>query len=62
MNLSTVSHRYGYGLMDALAMVQLAEQWTTVPQQRICTTEVIRVNQYVLVFVVISHIFVTVAQ
>lgn len=31
-----VSHKFGYGLMDAGAMVELAEQWTTVPAQHIC--------------------------
>ena len=40
-----VSHRYGYGLMDAEAMVKLAERWTTVPQQQICITEPVVVNQ-----------------
>ncbi|XP_052279623.1 furin-like protease kpc-1 isoform X3 [Dreissena polymorpha] len=31
-----VSHSFGYGLMDAAAMVQLARNWTTVPPQHIC--------------------------
>ncbi|XP_068246773.1 furin-like protease 1, isoforms 1/1-X/2 [Palaemon carinicauda] len=31
-----VSHRFGYGLMDAYAMVQLARNWTSVPIQRKC--------------------------
>ncbi|XP_066953849.1 furin-like protease 1 [Macrobrachium rosenbergii] len=31
-----VSHRFGYGLMDAYAMVQLARNWTSVPVQRKC--------------------------
>uniref|UniRef100_A0A2M4DS50 furin n=1 Tax=Anopheles darlingi TaxID=43151 RepID=A0A2M4DS50_ANODA len=31
-----VSHKFGYGLMDAGAMVSLAEQWTSVPSQHIC--------------------------
>ncbi|XP_033231362.1 furin-like protease 2 isoform X2 [Belonocnema kinseyi] len=31
-----VSHKFGYGLMDAGAMVSLAEQWTNVPPQHIC--------------------------
>ena len=52
-----VSHRYGYGLMDALAMVQLAKRWTTVPQQRICSTDVIKVNQYVSEFSAREHIY-----
>lgn len=34
--LFTVSHRYGYGLMDAGAMVELAQSWTNVPTQRTC--------------------------
>ena len=35
MNRS-VSHSYGYGLMDAEAMVRLATTWQLVPQQRSC--------------------------
>lgn len=31
-----VSHKFGYGLMDAGAMVSLAEKWTSVPAQHIC--------------------------
>lgn len=31
-----VSHKFGYGLMDAGAMVTLAEQWMPVPNQHIC--------------------------
>ncbi|KAM7539931.1 hypothetical protein Aperf_G00000040082 [Anoplocephala perfoliata] len=31
-----VSHAFGYGLMDAATMVDLALNWTTVPPQRIC--------------------------
>ncbi|XP_055333542.1 uncharacterized protein LOC129585051 [Paramacrobiotus metropolitanus] len=34
-----VSTKFGYGLMDADRMVQLAEKWTTVPEQHICYTE-----------------------
>ncbi|XP_016951901.1 furin-like protease 2 isoform X4 [Drosophila biarmipes] len=30
------SHKFGYGLMDAGAMVSLAEQWSSVPPQHIC--------------------------
>ncbi|CAL4067446.1 unnamed protein product, partial [Meganyctiphanes norvegica] len=33
-----VSHKFGYGLMDAGRMVALAEDWTTVPPQHICQT------------------------
>ena len=31
-----VSHNYGYGLMDAEAMVQLARDWVTMPAQQHC--------------------------
>lgn len=31
-----VSHKFGYGLMDAGGMVDLAEKWGTVPAQHIC--------------------------
>ncbi|KAK9878880.1 hypothetical protein WA026_003709 [Henosepilachna vigintioctopunctata] len=31
-----VSHKFGYGLMDAAALVDLAEIWTSVPPQHIC--------------------------
>lgn len=31
-----VSHKFGYGLMDAGAIVSLAEQWNLVPPQHIC--------------------------
>lgn len=31
-----VSHSFGYGLMDAAAMVKLAKVWKTVPEQQKC--------------------------
>ncbi|XP_054160265.1 furin-like protease 1, isoforms 1/1-X/2 isoform X4 [Oppia nitens] len=31
-----VSHSFGYGLLDANAMVDLAKQWVTVPSQKLC--------------------------
>jgi hypothetical protein len=31
-----VSHAFGFGLMDAGAMVRLALNWTTVPEQMVC--------------------------
>lgn len=31
-----VSHSFGYGLMDAAAMVRLARNWETVPEQQRC--------------------------
>ena len=40
------SHRYGYGLMDAGAMVSLAKEWKTVPIQRICTKAIISRNNH----------------
>ncbi|EPY77987.1 hypothetical protein CB1_001144025 [Camelus ferus] len=36
ISFSAVSHLYGFGLMDAEAMVMEAEKWTTVPQQHVC--------------------------
>ncbi|XP_033124087.1 furin-like isoform X2 [Anneissia japonica] len=36
-----VSHAYGFGLMDAGAMVAMAERWNIVPQQHICTEEAV---------------------
>jgi len=32
-----VSHHFGFGLLDAGAMVELAMEWQTVPRQRHCT-------------------------
>lgn len=32
----TVSHSYGYGLLDAGAMVAMAQNWTTVGPQHQC--------------------------
>lgn len=31
-----VSHSFGYGMMDAAAMVSLAKNWVTVPPQKVC--------------------------
>ena len=31
-----VSHRFGYGMMDAFAMVKLAKNWVNVAPQRSC--------------------------
>ncbi|NXL27817.1 FURIN protein, partial [Glaucidium brasilianum] len=36
-----VSHSYGYGLLDAGAMVSLARNWTTVGPQRKCVIDVL---------------------
>ena len=32
-----VSHHFGFGLLDAGAMVELAMEWRTVPAHRHCT-------------------------
>lgn len=40
-SLSAVSHSYGYGLLDAGAMVSLAKNWTTVGPQRKCVIDVL---------------------
>jgi len=34
-----VSHHFGFGLLDAGAMVELAMEWQTVPRQRHCTVD-----------------------
>jgi hypothetical protein len=41
------SHRYGYGLMDAGAMVSLAKNWKLVSQQKKCEKQIIsRMDKY----------------
>ncbi|XP_066908018.1 furin-like protease 2 [Halyomorpha halys] len=40
-----VSHKFGFGLMDGGVMVELAEQWTTVPTQHLCQTPEIHENK-----------------
>nr|XP_006812534.1 PREDICTED: furin-1-like [Saccoglossus kowalevskii] len=32
-----ISHSFGFGLMDATAIVEYAENWNTVPEQHICS-------------------------
>ncbi|VDD91762.1 unnamed protein product [Enterobius vermicularis] len=34
-----ISNQFGYGLMDAAALVKLARMWRTVPEQHMCTYE-----------------------
>jgi subtilisin family serine protease len=34
-----ISNKFGYGLMDAGALVKLARVWQTVPEQHMCTYE-----------------------
>ena len=31
-----VNHKYGYGIIDALQLVNWARSWVTVPEQHIC--------------------------
>ncbi|XP_063066379.1 proprotein convertase subtilisin/kexin type 5 isoform X2 [Engraulis encrasicolus] len=40
-----VSHLYGFGLMDAEAMVTEAQSWTPVPPHRVCVDNVIYSNR-----------------
>ncbi|KAL1137834.1 hypothetical protein AAG570_009530, partial [Ranatra chinensis] len=42
-----VSHKFGFGLMDGGKMVTLAEQWTTVPPQRVCKTPEILEERFI---------------
>ncbi|CAH1797473.1 unnamed protein product, partial [Owenia fusiformis] len=42
-----VSLKYGYGLMDAAAMVELAEQWTPVPDHHICMSPLQTINRHI---------------
>lgn len=39
--VSAVSHSYGYGLLDASAIVDLAKTWTTVQPQRKCVIPIV---------------------
>lgn len=41
-----VSHLYGFGLMDAEAMVKEAERWKQVPAQHICVESADRQIRY----------------
>lgn len=34
-----VSHSFGYGLMDADRMVEVAKEWVTVPAQKVCEVQ-----------------------
>lgn len=43
-----VSHKFGYGLMDATKMVNLAEQWVSVPPQHICKSQEINEDKQIL--------------
>ena len=41
-----VSHSFGYGMMDALAMIELAKDWITVPNQKKCIIESTKHSQH----------------
>lgn len=45
-----VSHSFGYGLMDATAMVQLAKKWQTVPEQHKCEMLAPHKNRFVIYY------------
>ena len=40
-----VSHLYGFGLMDAEAMVTEAERWTHAPPHRVCVDNIVYGNR-----------------
>lgn len=41
-----MSHSFGYGLMDAAAMVRLARVWSTVAPQQFCEVRAPDMNKY----------------
>lgn len=41
-----VSHLYGFGLVNAEAMVLQASRWRNVPEQHVCAHKIIRANSY----------------
>lgn len=50
-----ISNKFGYGLMDADALVKLARVWKTVPEQHMCTYNYeLKAPKYVEVFIVFS--------
>lgn len=42
-----VSHSFGYGLMDASAMVKVARNWKTVPEQQRCEINAPHVDKFI---------------
>ncbi|XP_060924003.1 proprotein convertase subtilisin/kexin type 6-like isoform X3 [Limanda limanda] len=42
-----VSHLYGFGLVDAEAMVMEASKWRTVPPQHTCSQRLVRATRYI---------------
>ena len=45
---SLVSDWYGYGLMDAQALIAAAQNWTCLQAQHTCQSGIINVNKYAL--------------
>lgn len=43
-----VSHSFGYGLMDAAAMVKVARTWKTIPEQQRCEINAPPLDKYVV--------------
>ena len=35
-----VNNQFGFGLLDAIAMIKVAKNWTNVPQQMSCSHEI----------------------
>ncbi|XP_036233040.2 furin-like protease 1 [Bactrocera oleae] len=56
-----ISHSFGYGLMDAAAMVQVARKWKTVPEQQRCeinaphVDKVIPPRSYITLQLTVKH-------
>uniref|UniRef100_A0A034VHS7 furin n=1 Tax=Bactrocera dorsalis TaxID=27457 RepID=A0A034VHS7_BACDO len=56
-----ISHSFGYGLMDAAAMVQAARKWKTVPEQQRCeinaphVDKVIPPRSYITLQLTVKH-------
>ena len=47
----TVSHHFGFGLMDASAMVDKAMNWTNVPEQHKCEIKALMTTRYMYMIV-----------
>ena len=57
-----VSHHYGFGLLDAGAMVELAKEWQTVPRQRHCIVSAEFTERWVSVMCVKCQMWTCVAR
>jgi len=47
----SVSHHFGFGMMDAAAMVELAMNWTRVPDQHRCQVDSTAQPRYCWMFI-----------